>query len=165
MVEVQFSLNSQLFCGSANLLLLLETKSGYLTPYSSPAVLLDLGDPKRWRTLPWPLKRWVCLFWMRSVLKVSLYFKLLAILLVESGYKVNAVSFSLEGFVTAWVFEFWLISQGQNCFGLEAVTCFSVPKKPAALHFPKCMFVVSSYMRTTAQIASIPSMGETRDKL
>lgn len=51
MVEVQFSLGFQLLCGGGNLLLLLEIKSGYLTPYSSPAVLLDLCDPKRWRTL------------------------------------------------------------------------------------------------------------------
>lgn len=55
-----------------------------LTPY--PDVLLDLDDPKSWRMLLWSWKRHICLFWMRSVLKVSLYFQLLAILLAECGF-------------------------------------------------------------------------------
>lgn len=41
----------QLFCGGGNSLLVLEIKSSHLTPYPSPDVLLDLGDPKGWRTL------------------------------------------------------------------------------------------------------------------
>jgi len=51
MVEVQFSINFQLFCVCGDLLLLAEIKSSYLTPYPSPDVLLDLGDPRGWRTL------------------------------------------------------------------------------------------------------------------
>lgn len=41
----------QLLCGGGSLLLVLEIKCCHLTPYPSPDVLLDLGDPKGWRTL------------------------------------------------------------------------------------------------------------------
>lgn len=41
----------QLLCGGGSLLLVLEIKSCHLTAYPSPDVLLDLGDPKGWRTL------------------------------------------------------------------------------------------------------------------
>lgn len=51
MVKVQLSINFQLFCGGGDLLLLLEINLSYLTPYLRPDVLLDLGDPKGWRTL------------------------------------------------------------------------------------------------------------------
>lgn len=47
MMKFPFSINFQLFCVGGNvLLLLLEIKSSYLTPYPSPDVVLDLGDPK-----------------------------------------------------------------------------------------------------------------------